>query len=310
MKEWAELLRGIGAAAWPLVALIALLVFKADLRALLKRLHRGKLLGQEIELASSLERLEKDTAAAQAQLPALPAATAGQAAEEPVTAVDAAREAARSPKAALMLVAAALERELRDILAVTGLHKGKFNLPAKAMLQALSEHGMIPSNLSGMVDAFWAIRNRIVHGVGASDSDTLQALDSGFALLGVLRSIPRALYIVKAAGLDVYSDPEGNNVRPGVKAVLLEAIGPGGLQKTTQAFPTTRNHFVVGRRVAWEWNQDNTFGESWYRDPATGALLYGWTGSMEFVGRLLEDVEEPSNTALKLTALPRGSLTP
>lgn len=41
-----------------------------------------------------------------------------------------------------MLRSRSIERELRDILAVTGLHHGKFNLPARRMLRALEDHQM------------------------------------------------------------------------------------------------------------------------------------------------------------------------
>jgi hypothetical protein len=292
MKEWAELLQGIGAVLWPVGAMVALLVFKGDIRALAARLRRGKLLGQEIELAASLEQLERGAAAALAELPAGPPSNA-RIEMEHNPATELVKQAYRSPKAALMMAASLIERELREILAVTGLHQGRFNLAGRQMLRALEEHAMLPRNLSGTIDAFWQVRNKIVHGAAASDDEALQALDSGLSVLNLLRSIPRATYVVHNPGVKVYADELGKVVRPNVKALLLEEISPGGLQKVIRAYPTTRGHFVTGRRVAWEWNPEEGFDESWYRDPDSDEMKYGWTESMEFVGRLLDEGEKP-----------------
>ncbi len=67
MKETAELLRAIASLLWPILAFIALLLFRSHIRELLGRLKKGKLLGQEIELHDSLLMLEakaKETASA------------------------------------------------------------------------------------------------------------------------------------------------------------------------------------------------------------------------------------------------------
>lgn len=59
--------------------------------------------------------------------------------------------------------------------------------------------------------------------------------------------------------------------------------------KSHRIFPTTRDHFKKGKRVAWEWSDHRSWGESWYRDPDSNEIKYAWTGSLEFVGRHLED---------------------
>jgi len=96
----------------------------------------------------------------------------------------------------------------------------------------------------------------------------LRRTDSGLSILNTLRSIPRSTYVVHHPGVEVYADEAGKEVRRGVKGLLLEEISAGGTQKIVRTYPTTKAHFVVGKRVAWEWNPDEGFEESWYRDPS------------------------------------------
>ena len=45
-----ELIVALASLLWPIVTLIIVLVFRSDLAALLKRVRKGKILGQEMEL--------------------------------------------------------------------------------------------------------------------------------------------------------------------------------------------------------------------------------------------------------------------
>ena len=54
-------------------------------------------------------------------------------------------------------------------------------------------------------------------------------------------------------------------------------------------FPTTKKHFKVGERVAWEWSFDESWGQSWYK-AEDGKCKKAWLSSAEFVGRHLQDV--------------------
>ncbi len=57
----------------------------------------------------------------------------------------------------------------------------------------------------------------------------------------------------------------------------------------SQVFPTTKNHFVVGKQVAWEWNMDVITNKVWYKNEQN-KILSAWDSSAEFVGRNIEDV--------------------
>jgi len=296
MKEWADLIRAIASLLWPILAFVALCTFRSEIKEILSRLRRGKVLGQEIELEESLRELDASARAAASETPAIPQLPAP---EQPVPAaaggsVDVAsrvlEEASRSPKVALILLATELEREVRQLLASMGLLR---RLPSTSLLhsiQALEERGALPKHLAGSFEHFWSLRNRLVHGHEANTDDIVRAIDSGLTILRTIQAIPHEINVVYHPGVAVYSDPDGVNTRPEIKAVVLEITSPGGAAKTLRVFPTTRTHFEKGKRVSWEWNDGLVIGESWYRHPDSHEITYAWTESMEFVGRHLEDV--------------------
>jgi hypothetical protein len=108
--------------------------------------------------------------------------------------------------------------------------------------------------------------------------------------LRAIQAIPHEKYFVYHPGAEVYSDPEGNQVTDGVRAVILDVESPGGATRTRHVYPSTRTYFRRGMRVAWEWNLDRVFGESWYQDPDTNEVKHGWSSSAEFIGRPLEEL--------------------
>ena len=59
MTEFATLLQAIAALLWPIFAFTALFVFRSQIADIARRLKKGKLLGQEIELNESLNRLDE-----------------------------------------------------------------------------------------------------------------------------------------------------------------------------------------------------------------------------------------------------------
>ena len=295
MKDIAELISAIASLLWPILTFTALYMFRQQLRDILSRLKRGKLLGQEIELDKSLHELNESAQAAALDTPEI-----SQAAVEPCsTSPDRSTtseierkildEASRSPKVALILLSSELEREVRQLLASTGRLEDS-RIPLISAIQTFEKSGSIPRHVVESVKSFYQIRNRLVHGHSATDDDIVRAIDSGLTILRTIQAIPHETNTVYHPGVDVYEDPAGEKLRKDVKAVVLETLSPGGARRNFRAYPTTKSHFQRGKRVAWEWNGGIIVGESWYRHPDTGNLTYGWTSSMEFIGRHLEDV--------------------
>ena len=121
MKDWAEFLQAIAALLWPILAFITVLVFKHNLRDLIRRLKKGKLLGQELELDASLTDLEVKSTNIVSEVSPGSVGTTSMAnvghINEKVLEL-----ASRSPKAALMLLASEIEKQLRVFMSITGHH--------------------------------------------------------------------------------------------------------------------------------------------------------------------------------------------
>lgn len=293
MTQLADLIRAVAALLWPLFAFYLLYRFAPDIKSLAARLRKGKLLGQEIELGESLDRLDKTAAAVATEVAAVPQVTPGMPAEESDEGAIVQRvlaAAAQSPKAGLLLLASEIERQFRQLLASLGLLKARKNLPPHQAFAELDQWGGLPKHVASSLKLFWDVRNRLVHGHAASDDDILRAIDSGMTILRALQAIPHEVNIVYHPGVTIYTDAECRNAIEDARGVILETLSPGGLTKTKRIFPTTRTHFKKGVRVAWEWSNGRRFGRAWYRDPDTGDVRDAWGGSMEFIGRPLEEV--------------------
>ena len=111
-------------------------------------------------------------------------------------------------------------------------------------------------------------------------------LDSGLKILDALQRVPTEVNVVYAPRVDVFEDADGTHQRVDVHGVVLKTEGSEDLR----VFPTTRDHHREGERVAWDWNMNETWPESWYRNPDTGRIEYAWTLSAEFIGTRLAEV--------------------
>ena len=294
MKDIAELLKAIAALLWPLAALFALYIFKPQLRDLLVRLKRGKLLGQEIELNESLARLDATAIAVESEVASLPPTETQLSIihkrQEPDMISHVLSLSAQSPKASLLVLASEMERELRQLLASMGLLSGTRNIPFQQAIDILNERGGLPRHVSSSVKLFRDVRNRLVHGIETNPNDILRAIDSGVTILRALQAIPHETNIVYHPGVPIFHDAKGKELIDGAKGVILQIESPSGTSKMFHIFPTTRTHFQKGKKVAWEWSSERLFGEAWYQDPDTNEIKHAWTSSMEFIGRHLEDV--------------------
>ena len=211
MKETAELISAIASLLWPMFAFTALFVFKKQIGDLVGRIKRGKLLGQEIELSESLNRLEESAVAVAKEVAALPAPPANLEVERESTDDDQIKivlqEAARSPKAALILLASDIEKEARQLLASVGHLKGQRYVPLSQAIDVLSKQfGGLPGHIPTSLKFFWDARNRLVHGGEADSEEILRAIDSGVTILKALQAFPRETNVVYHPGVTVYRD--------------------------------------------------------------------------------------------------------
>jgi hypothetical protein len=298
MSEISELLKALASLLWPIFAFVALFLFKNQIADVMGRMKKGKLLGQEIELSESLVKLQKTASAISEEVASLPVSETEvtpetiKEQEESESSIRAIlHEMARSPKAALILLATEIEREARQVLGSVGLLKGRRHVPITQALGELDkQYGGLPGHVSSGLKHFWEIRNRLIHGGEADEQSILSAIDSGVTILKALQALPREVNVVYHPGVTVFSDPECKNEISNTKGVILETSSPSGARKFVRIFPTTKTHFKKARRVAWEWSNEHIWGETWYRDPDTNEIKIAWSSSMEFVGRHLDEV--------------------
>ncbi|MFL6211627.1 MAG: hypothetical protein ACJ74W_22450 [Pyrinomonadaceae bacterium] len=302
MKEFAEIIQAIAALLWPILTFVLVWRFRAEIADLLKRLKRGKFLGQELELGDSLDKLNESALAAAAEVNALPPA------EEPMTKAPenfdptAVQEneddeiksvldlAESSPKLALISLAIEIEKELREILFSQGQSGKRYTFTVPNAIRILEGREVLPPHLIMALRDFQKVRSQIIHGRGDINSnEILRAIDSGYVILSALKSIPREVNIVYHPGVEIYSDKECTQIRPDVRGVILETTNTANGKKYFRIFPTTRTHFKRGKQVAWEWSPEKSWNESWYRDPDTGEIKVAWSSALEFVGRNIDD---------------------
>lgn len=292
MEPFSNLIKALASLLWPILGFVVVYLFKEELRDLLRRLKKGKLFGQEVELEASLKQLNASAVAVASEVRQLPPASPDPELEVPNE--DAANEilklAATSPKAALVTLSAKIEKEARELVAITGHLKGRTHLGLRDAVGEVAATTGLPPHVAGSLKQFSDVRNRIVHGHGATDDDVLRALDSGITILKALTAIPRETNVVWDPGVTVYSDPELKTPISGVKGVILETTSPGGAKKSKRIFPSTKEWFKKGQRLSWEWSFDQTWSKAWYKDPETSEIKSAWGSAAEFVGRPLDEI--------------------
>jgi len=300
MQNVADLLRAIATLLWPLLAIASCVYFRSEISEFLKRLKRGKLLGQELELGDSLDHLNKNAVAAadevaiaalkEESLPNRMLPDLQRSDDESGLLKGILQLAQTSPKIALMALAIEIEKELREILFSQG-EMGKpyrFRVPEAA--KVLQDRELLLPHVRAAISNFQEVRNKILHSVGrVSDDEILRAIDSGILILKSLKLIPRPRYFVHRADIDLYMDSNTAQMRPGVWGVMLEVVHPLQKAKTYSIHPSTK-HYREGQQVAWEWDGSNDWGDTWYRDPDTNETKQAWSESLEFVGRNLDEV--------------------
>jgi hypothetical protein len=189
-KDLADLISAFASLTWPLVALAIVSWFRPELRVILLKLRKGKLLGQEFELTE----LEARTEAAEKKVEERSAEELSDEAA-PNIAQDAVeevlQEASRSPRLGLMLLSAKIERAARELAVDTGVDVSHRPVSISPMIRSLVQAEQLPFEAAEALNLFNQVRNRIVHGRDADDDEVARAIDSGTRLLRLLLSRPR-----------------------------------------------------------------------------------------------------------------------
>lgn len=290
-----ELIVSIASLLWPIVTLVIVLVFRRDLAALLARVRKGKLFGQEVELDPAVKEFRQTVEEAQQEIPEPIAGD--EKLEQKLEEQDRdSREvldaAAKDPQLGIMKLSSILEREVRLLAGSLGQLKSGSRIPATRLFLVLVEKGYLPKHTTESLKIFWELRNQIVHGQVSTDArNILRVLDIGLVLLKTIQSIPHEINVIHHTGVELFTDKQCTQKLEGVKGVILETTSPGRAEVSKRIFPTKNaSYFKNGKRVTWEWNLSYVWGQTWYVDPDDGLKKKAWDSSGEFVGRHPEDI--------------------
>ena len=279
---------------WPIVVLIIVLLFRRDLSAILSRLRRGKLFGQELEMDPSIDQFQRTVGKAAKSLQGVPVRAEEQAEQESqhpelprIVGIP-----SGSPNLSLLALSSVLENERKVLVASTG-HLPQSTIPsAPHAVDILSQQRMLPAHAIESIRMFWDLRNRIVHGKTPTDErEAVRIIDIGSDLLQLVRMVPHEQNFVAHVPVDLFDDEKCTQKRTDVKGLILETTSPRGKAKSERIFPTTRpEYYEVGKRVSWEWNLDRRWGNTWYINPTTKQPTAAWASAGEFVGRHIDDL--------------------
>jgi hypothetical protein len=165
-----------------LVAIAALFFILPDLRTLapyFKRIKIGEYAEFELQ---ELRKLESEIERAQSALPERPAAAYAGSVTDEVDQV--LQESGKNPRAALLLLSARIEEQIRKRLQEAGL---SIKYPLDRSVQAGIEAGLFPQAFLPAFKDFWTVRNRVAHGVGfdVDDAYILSLISLGTQLLRI-----------------------------------------------------------------------------------------------------------------------------
>lgn len=204
MSEWIELITAIAALLqalqWPLLALTIGLLWRDEIKQLMRRSRSWKLFGVEGEFSDLVEDLADSTSMPGISGPGPSEPERGLEAgagpgDDDDLASDIVRLAAVSPRAALMQLAAEIDETLIDKAQRFMAADDQFDdldtsrINAKDATNLLVSLGLMPLPLAENLAQFREIRNRVVHGGEGSEWEILSAIDSGLLILRQLESI-------------------------------------------------------------------------------------------------------------------------
>lgn len=274
-----EIIKAFSSLLWPIFAFYLVYLFRADISALLSRVTKGKIFGQEFELSENIQQLHKSV-----ENTGIVFTDENKDKESNTIVESILREAATSPEAALMLLSSEIEKEAKILIGCIGKLEGKNYISIRDASNILDSHYGLPRYFSSSLKLFLDIRNQIVHGGESKQANILSAIDSGISILRVLQSMPRETHTVLAANVNLYSDDKCTLLRDEVKGVILESESSSGVNHHIRIFPTTKNYFKPGMKVSWEWNNKKAWDSTWYIDQKDMNKKLAWNGAQEFVG--------------------------
>lgn len=280
---------------WPLVAGYLVVRNEKDIRLFIGRLRKGKLLGQEIELDSSLKELDRQVHLVQQQPVEISTPPVAATREPDLVQMErSARDnsetladeiyniAAKSPTLALMQLASEIEKISNRIWVDLDDGKRPSRPSVRQLIDGLTH--VLPKAVPSALRSFWNVRNSIVHGREAEDQEVLSAIDSGLSLWKALDRFASSYVEVVRSRIPIYSDADGTQLIPDATGVEVKS-GPGN---TIEFWATTRSDYQPQDILRPNWDFSRVFPKTWYRDPVSGAMISVFDEAANFVGEPIQ----------------------
>lgn len=194
-----------------LIVIVSVLFVLPELRSLTPYIKKIKIGDTEIELKEKIENLEKEVEKAQASVEETPSNSDSLEIAEQVSVetMQILQEASRNPQAALLLLSARIEEQLRRRIKESGIDTPKIYSIIR-LVEVGVQNKVFPYEFLLAFKDFSAVRNRVAHGQAfdVDDSTVLSVISLGTDLLKIASTVtPRtSLYPREENGLSVSPD--------------------------------------------------------------------------------------------------------
>ncbi|MFA6311846.1 MAG: hypothetical protein WCV99_11720 [Sterolibacterium sp.] len=170
----------VKAAAWPITAVVVALLFRAEFRALLGRLKKGKVGAAEFEFQEQVAELAKDIAEVST-------------APQPVTlSAETIRLATSNPRGVLVSTWFEVEVALKNLAQKHNLLDAQSQRNPSALVRVLARAGLIPMSHAPGFTALYRLRNQAAHDEDFNPTEE--------AVLGYLEIAEELKQVVAQAG--------------------------------------------------------------------------------------------------------------
>ncbi len=281
-----EVIKIIPGILWPILAITLIIVYKTDIKNILKRIKKWTILWNDFELTEQIDALQSNIKDSNKSIPTTPNKATNQASLFKI-------ESINNPKLALIYLATDIERELNDILYSTWWSTMTNIWNLRDGLNFLKNNWSISISIASWIDIFLDIRNKIIHSKEpVQDDEILRVIDIWVSLLNALESIPREINVVYMKDVQLFADLELKDPVNFWNWIILETMSWWKILKSHRIFPTTQTNYVEGHKVSWEWWFENQWWETYYLNPITKKAELAWSSSVEFKGRDIEHLKK------------------
>jgi hypothetical protein len=175
MQNVALVIQALASLLWPIFAFLALYLFRSEMIDVIKRVKKGKIFGQEFELDENLRILEDRVKVVADQMQARPEIEREINMSEVTPynenmAENIIKQAANSPRVALIMLQEEIEKQARRTVAAMGLLHERSEITLQQALDELRQYGLPPA-LPEVLRFFSDVRNKFIHGQSAADDD-------------------------------------------------------------------------------------------------------------------------------------------